>query len=202
MERVSTEGPVGSGLRDRIILQALQLIPERGVEGITMRILARRLGYSPATLYLHFRSKAELLREVAQTGFAQLRARLDERAVEGEPEQILAETARVYVAFGLANPELYRVMFDWRPAWQSDVRAAVFEPCLDAFARGIAQGTFRRQDPAAALMLYAGALHGAVQMAYAQGEGPDPGTLADWLVSDRLAAIRATPVQLGRGASV
>ncbi|MDJ0787414.1 MAG: TetR/AcrR family transcriptional regulator [Myxococcota bacterium] len=191
-------GSAATDLRTKIVDQALEIIREKGVDGITMRILARRLGYSPATLYLHFHSKAELLQVVADIGFGQLQEQLDEALVPGDPEQTLEKTARVYVAFGLRNPELYRTMFEWRPSPDSvspgsedDARDRLFVHCREAIASGIEQGGFRQQDPSAAVMLYAAALHGAVHMAQAQHPGTDAATLGDWLVSDRLAAVRA-----------
>lgn len=50
-----------SGLdRDEVVRVALQLLDEVGLDGLTMRSLAERLGVKAASLYWHLRSKEEL----------------------------------------------------------------------------------------------------------------------------------------------
>lgn len=189
--------PLGD-LRSRIVTQALETIGERGVEGLTMRTLARGLGYSPASLYLHFRSKTELLEVVAGIGFRELQEQLDAARTPGEPEQTLERSARAYLAFGLRNPGLYRAMFEWRPAPKADPPAAaahcrrrLFAHCREAIASGIEQGRFRHQDPDAAVALYGAALHGTVHLGHLGGPLGDASTLCDGLVAERLAAVQA-----------
>ncbi len=47
--------------RQRIVAAALDLLNEVGVDGLTTRLLARRLGVQQPALYWHFRSKRALL---------------------------------------------------------------------------------------------------------------------------------------------
>ncbi len=47
--------------RQRIVAAALDLLNEVGVDGLTTRALARRLGVQQPALYWHFRSKRALL---------------------------------------------------------------------------------------------------------------------------------------------
>src|ERR1700732_5234949 len=52
----------GGGLhRDAVIEAALPLADEMGVEGLSMRALAERLGVKAASLYWHLRDKEQLL---------------------------------------------------------------------------------------------------------------------------------------------
>jgi TetR/AcrR family tetracycline transcriptional repressor len=51
--------------RDQVVRQAVALLDESGVDGLTMRRLAERLGVQAATLYNHVRDKGELLALVA-----------------------------------------------------------------------------------------------------------------------------------------
>jgi AcrR family transcriptional regulator len=46
--------------RERVVAEALTLIAEDGVEALTMRTLAARLGVVPAALYRHVRNKEQL----------------------------------------------------------------------------------------------------------------------------------------------
>lgn len=59
--------------REEIVTAALKLLDEVGLDGVTVRLLAGRLGVKNPALYWHFPSKRALLDEMAQT----LQARQD-----------------------------------------------------------------------------------------------------------------------------
>lgn len=50
--------------RDRIVTAALDLLDEKGMDGVTVRALATRLDVRPSALYWHVRNKRELLDEM------------------------------------------------------------------------------------------------------------------------------------------
>jgi AcrR family transcriptional regulator len=52
-------------LRDRFLLQSLEIIEEQGHETLTLRELGARVGVSRQAPYLHFASKQALLAAVA-----------------------------------------------------------------------------------------------------------------------------------------
>jgi AcrR family transcriptional regulator len=142
-------------LRQRILDEAIGLVSCAGAEGITMRALASRLGYSPATIYLHFRNKEELREEVARYGYAELAKRLVPAAQVSDPWVALGEIGRRYLEFAFERPALYRQMFgDLGYARLGQERAhelagAALTDAMEAFyARGIASGAFRPGDPA------------------------------------------------------
>ena len=56
--------------RDQVIEAALALLDEVGLEAITTRKLAQKLGVESATLYWHFKNKASLLEEMASAVLA------------------------------------------------------------------------------------------------------------------------------------
>ncbi|MEM9033609.1 MAG: TetR family transcriptional regulator [Actinomycetota bacterium] len=51
--------------RDRIVETALELLPELGLDGLSMRRLAEALGTTPATLYRHVDGQDDLVAAVA-----------------------------------------------------------------------------------------------------------------------------------------
>jgi TetR/AcrR family tetracycline transcriptional repressor len=51
--------------RDIVVRGGLKLLNEVGLERLTLRLLARELGIQAATLYWHFKSKEELIDEMA-----------------------------------------------------------------------------------------------------------------------------------------
>ncbi|MDJ0869952.1 MAG: helix-turn-helix domain-containing protein [Myxococcota bacterium] len=50
--------------RQRILDAALELLAERGYEGMSLQLVADRVGLHKSTLFHHFRSKEEITREV------------------------------------------------------------------------------------------------------------------------------------------
>jgi TetR/AcrR family tetracycline transcriptional repressor len=58
--------------RERIARAALELSDREGVEGLSMRQLARALGVTPMALYVHFRNKDELIDAVVDLAAREL----------------------------------------------------------------------------------------------------------------------------------
>jgi AcrR family transcriptional regulator len=64
--------PVGGLSERRIAEAALQLVDEAGVEGLTMRKLAQRLGASPMSVYTYFADREAVLEAVTQLVLAEI----------------------------------------------------------------------------------------------------------------------------------
>lgn len=60
--------------RDRVVEEALALLDEVGIDDVSTRRLAQRLGVEQPALYWHFRNKAALLSAMAQAAMAPLAA--------------------------------------------------------------------------------------------------------------------------------
>lgn len=96
--------------RDRILTHACDLILADGIEGFSLRKLARTLGVTAPALYRHFDSKEEVLRSVIAEGFKTFGAYLY-RSLEGHtPRERLALCGKSYVAFALEHPRYYEVI--------------------------------------------------------------------------------------------
>ncbi|MDD2338196.1 MAG: TetR/AcrR family transcriptional regulator [Geobacteraceae bacterium] len=102
--------------RRAILEVAREVFSSDGYGNFSMRKLARRIGYSPTTIYLYFKDKDDLLYCLCEEFFAEMYLTI--QRIEGEGAGLL-ETLRkvllVYVSFGLANPEHYRVAFFTNP---------------------------------------------------------------------------------------
>ncbi len=97
--------------RQKILDAALEIINQEGFPALSMRKLASRIEYSPASIYLHFSSREQIARELSKTGYLQLLERMTAAAVSSDPIERLASVGRAYVAFGLGHPETYRLIF-------------------------------------------------------------------------------------------
>lgn len=95
-----------------MIEEAIRLAKETGWHGITVRALAKRLGYAAPVLYEHFKSKEHLLRCVIRHGFQSLDAEI-QAAIDAtpDPEDKLVQMALVRMRFAARNTALNHLMF-------------------------------------------------------------------------------------------
>ncbi len=113
--------------------EAASVLRARGVEALSLRELARRLGVTPAAPYAHFPDKAALLAALSEQGFRTLGL-----AMRGAFKDVSAHSlarlktmAREYVGFALDQPALFQLMFGpERPA--IDKHAKLHEAAHDA----------------------------------------------------------------------
>ncbi|WP_206682588.1 TetR/AcrR family transcriptional regulator [Paragemmobacter straminiformis] len=114
-------------LRAALLDAAEAELAERGVEGFSLRQVARRAGVSHAAPAHHFTDAKGLLTALAAEGFHRFLAAQASREARAAPDpraQLLA-AGLGYVDFALARPALFRLMFG------SD-RADFSNPDLDA----------------------------------------------------------------------
>ena len=141
-------------LRQTILDAAATLFFEQGYEGFSLRQLAERIGYAPATIYLYFQDKDDLLFTLVNDGFAEFGRRLQAAAARtSDPRQRLVALGRAYVEFGLTYPMHYRLMFVHRPAFltghapdEPKPHLDTFQVLQDAVQAAMAAGVMRRGD--------------------------------------------------------
>lgn len=99
-------------LRQEILDAASELFVRDGYENVSMRRIAGKIEYSPTTIYIYFKDKAELLEQVCKETFAKLVQRLSKIMEQpGDPVERLKRGLIAYVEFGLQNPHHYRSTF-------------------------------------------------------------------------------------------
>lgn len=92
---------------------ARETIAERGLEQLSLREVARRLGVSHQAPYRHFPSRDHLLAEVIGECFQDFARYLDDRDKSNEgPQQDLNCMGERYLQFALERPLEYRLMFN------------------------------------------------------------------------------------------
>lgn len=96
--------------RNRILGCACEMILADGIEGFSLRRLARCVGVTAPALYKHFDSKEDVLRAVVEEGYRTFGAYLY-RALEGRtPHERFALAGQAYVAFAIEQPRYYEVI--------------------------------------------------------------------------------------------
>jgi AcrR family transcriptional regulator len=99
-------------VRREILDAARELFVCEGYANVSLRKIARRIGYTPMAIYVHFRDKSEILDCICEESFACFRAnaeRLDGLGLP--PRERLAAGLRAYVDFGLEHPHHYQLTF-------------------------------------------------------------------------------------------
>jgi AcrR family transcriptional regulator len=100
-------------VKAKVMEHARALFGEKGYEGFSLRELAMRAQYTPTALYRHFANKDAILTELVVEGFHLFETALaaSQEAATGDAVQRLRSLGDAYVAFGLAHPIHYRLMF-------------------------------------------------------------------------------------------
>ena len=94
----------------QIVTAARELLDEEGLEALSMRRLAERLGIRAPSLYKHFPSKEALESALISEGFQEQGA-MFEAALQNSNEP-LTSMAAAYRRYAQRNPGLYRLMYD------------------------------------------------------------------------------------------
>ena len=103
-----------SEMRVRILKTAMKLFLDKGFDNITIRNIAEKIEYSPATIYLYFMNKDEILYALRKEGFEKLRELQKTSLNIKDPLKRLLKHGEAYILFALENPEYYDLMFMMR----------------------------------------------------------------------------------------
>lgn len=156
--------------RRKILRCACDLYLKDGLEGFSMRKLARSVGVTAPALYRHFRSREGVL--VAMMGEAhQLQAQYLYRSLQGRtPAERLERAAAEYLTFATEHPEMYEMLYvaphhlglGELPPEVAEVAAATGRFWQDRVREAMEAGILAKGDPdAVGLTLWAHA-HGFV----------------------------------------
>ena len=115
-------------LREKIFAAARELVLRKGFAELSIRKLADEIGYAPGTIYLYFKNRDEIVREICVRGFAELFERMKSAAEVVDPHARLAALLRAYADFAVNHPETYRLSFMEDPKFTEEMfRSAPLE---------------------------------------------------------------------------
>ncbi|MEV0254913.1 TetR/AcrR family transcriptional regulator [Streptomyces sp. NPDC050732] len=104
-------GEVSPDAARRLLVAAVEAFAERGYHATTTRDIAGRAGMSPAALYIHYKTKEELLHRISRIGHVKALAILRTAADgEGGPAERLAAAVRSFVGWHAAHHTTARVV--------------------------------------------------------------------------------------------
>ena len=98
-------------MRRKILDAAFEMFVEVGYERTSIRAIAEKIEYSPATIYLYYKDKDELLYEVQREAFDLLAKSFAPLAEIRHPFERLRALGLTYLDFAFSNPQYYDLMF-------------------------------------------------------------------------------------------
>jgi AcrR family transcriptional regulator len=133
----------------QVILEAaLALVARHGLYNLSLREIARQVGYSPAALYEYFDSKEAIVQALSAEGDLLLNERLAEVPPDLPPDQRLVELGLAYIDFARTHYDHFKLMFGELPTRRTSLNDPLqkdkpFYYLAKAVKDGIDQGLFK-----------------------------------------------------------
>lgn len=200
----SPRKPKGHGAerREEILDAALALFSQKGVHAVSTRQIAEVAGISQPALYAYFATKDDIAAELCVRAFAILADRIVAARADMAPTpESFERCLRVYIDFGVQNPDAYRVAF----MLEKSVDGSFLEKTsgrpmaagLDTFRMFLAmvsdfhaRGMTVSEDPMVATQTLWAGLHGLVALLIARPEFP-------WVERETLIATHVAMLRRG-----
>lgn len=103
--------PKPADLREACVAEALAIIEESGVEHLSIRDVARRLGVSHQAPYKHFPSSEHLLAEIVRRTYIAFAEHLESRPRGNSAGEDMWCMGEAYFRFAMDHPLKYRLLF-------------------------------------------------------------------------------------------
>lgn len=197
--RTSTQAR-GDRSRARLLDAAVQAFSAKGFHGTSTRDIATAAGLSPAAVYVHHRSKEELLHAIAVRGHEViLEAVTDATRANSTPAERVAAAVRTYVLFHARSHTMARVINYELAALTEEhfreiagLRRAIDTVMREVVEEGVRSGDFDTPDPAKAATAL---LSLGIDLArwYRDDGSWTPEGLADFYADLALRAVGARP---------
>ena len=164
-------------LRRLILDETRHLLVTDGYQNLSMRKIARAIGYSATSIYLYFENKDALFHALIDEGMERMYEHLHTAAAQHTdvPVTRLRALCLSYIDFGLQNPEYYEVMFMLHPEQMARYPVDKYRRArrnlaliTAALVDGRTEGSLHVEDPETATNAIWAALHGAVALLIAQ----------------------------------
>jgi len=100
-------------LKNALINAGVKILEKEGVNGLSLRKVAKQTGVSHAAPYSHFADKQALIAAISTEGFKQLYVQIEGifKSNQNDPSNLLMETAWAYMQFALNEPDRFKLMF-------------------------------------------------------------------------------------------
>jgi AcrR family transcriptional regulator len=153
-----------------ILEAARDLAAEGGLDALSMRGVAARVGMSATAIYHYFENKQALVKRVVTLGFERFVSYL-RAAIVGLPHgsaERLRALGDAYIRFALENREYFRVLFGTHTDTPQDIEelpdAGGYNLFRQAVVEAMESGAIRRADPDLVVLYLWTHVHGLVTL--------------------------------------
>ncbi len=160
-------------IRHQILEVATDLFLREGFDKTSMRGIAEKIEYSPATIYLHFKDKNEIFQAIHDQGFEKFFIKLSESSAIENPFLRLRKMGDLYLEFAFENPEYYDLMFIMRAPmialelegcdWDRGFRS--YDLAKATIKEAIEEGLVKKIDVDVAAVMITSMMHGMASLA-------------------------------------
>ena len=167
---------------------ARHILISEGLQGVSLRKVASRLGVTAPALYAHVVDKRDLLQTIAEQELQTLLKRFQESSGTGF-ERATAQ-AEAYASWAQENPDVFRALFLFRPELTAETvgdEPPLADRILEGFRQSMRSADLSDDGAASAASTLFAAVHGAIVVRLA---GPHSATDAD-LPSRVISAVVA-----------
>jgi AcrR family transcriptional regulator len=99
------------GTRQAIIAAAFDQIRRQGADQLSLRAIARAVGYSPAGLYEYFDGKADIVQAVRELAQERFFDQLDRVPKDLPPGEYIVNLGLTYIRFAQTHPQEFLLLF-------------------------------------------------------------------------------------------
>jgi AcrR family transcriptional regulator len=98
-------------MKKHILDTAKKIFTEKGLAETSIRNIASEIEYSPATIYLYFTDKNEILFHLQETAYENFMGKINEFSFMKDHFSRLKKKSVSYVEFAVKNPSSYELLF-------------------------------------------------------------------------------------------
>jgi AcrR family transcriptional regulator len=156
-------------VRERILDATLELVRQEGLEGVSIRKIADRIGVSHMLLYSYFENRAAIIQALRERGFEAMEAFFAESLRRAETGDALVEVRASlgwFIQLSQEYPRFYQLA--WRGATSWRVNSQNTTTTLEHLSRliqlGIERGQCIERDPTLAAVMVFGIVNGTLTL--------------------------------------
>lgn len=164
-------------LKNALIAAGVEILASEGLNGISLRNVAKKAGVSHSAPYAHFKDKQALIAAISTEGFKKLLAQLEMvvKQFRDQPNQLLPEACWVYYQFALQETDTFKVMFSGVLEKEKDctdfveVAQKTFQVVVEVVAICQAAGVLQTGESQLIAMTLWAQIHGMISL-YLEGQ--------------------------------
>ena len=189
-------------LRSEILAAAGKMFADRGYEAVTLREIAKEIGYTHAVIYQHFPDKWHILAELSRETIGLMVQNFDAIAAKHlAPKERLFATSRGLIQFCIAHPQQFRNVFLGRRTATASALDSIsttfgkplFQRFVQLFFEVAKDEGLPSKDDIVVAHTWWYAIFGLATLMVIQGVVPDQTLVVEQTIATLWAGVQAVP---------